>query len=60
MGADLSPEYRALLEHIDYVPTPIDVLVERSGMKAATISSMVLMLELQGHISVDTIGYLKK
>jgi DNA processing protein len=33
---------------MDLEPTPVDTLVERSGFPAKEISSMLLMLELQG------------
>jgi len=44
------PSYTRLLEAVDYSPTPVDLIVERSGLTAATVSSMLLMLELEGRI----------
>ncbi|MCP1728076.1 DNA processing protein [Natronospira proteinivora] len=44
------PTYTRLLEAVDYSPTPVDLIVERSGLTAATVSSMLLMLELEGRI----------
>jgi len=44
----LDAEYRAFLESIGYDPTPIDVLIERTGLTAEVVSSMLLSLELQG------------
>lgn len=40
-----------LLENIGFEPTSIDTLVERSGLTAETVSSMLLTLELQGIVS---------
>ncbi|GLQ52463.1 DNA-processing protein DprA [Dyella flava] len=42
------PEYRRLLEVLGYDPAPLDELVERTGQSAAVLSSMLLMLELEG------------
>ena len=32
-------------------PLPNDLLIERSGLTAETVSSMLLLLELQGYVS---------
>ncbi|ADJ29788.1 DNA-processing protein DprA [Nitrosococcus watsonii] len=45
------PEYRLLLECLGYDPLPIDRLVERCGLTAEAVSSMLLVLELQGCIT---------
>ncbi|MDH3589308.1 MAG: DNA-processing protein DprA [Gammaproteobacteria bacterium] len=47
----LDPEYGKLLECIGYEPTQIDTLVDRSGLTANAVSSMLLILELRGYIS---------
>lgn len=44
------PAYRQLLEAVDYSPTPVDRIVERSGLTAASVSSMLLMLEMEGRV----------
>lgn len=44
------PAYRSLLEAVDYAPTPMDRIVERSGLTAADVSSMLLMLEMEGRV----------
>lgn len=44
------PEYVSLLETIGYDPTPVDVIVARTGKSADVISSMLLILELQGKV----------
>ena len=43
--------YRQLLDCIDYEPQTVDTLVERSGLVAAEVASMLLMLELEGQVS---------
>lgn len=50
-GPPLDSEYRALLAELDDTPTPVDLLVQRSGLTAETVSSMLLVLELQGYVS---------
>lgn len=55
----LDPEHMKLLECIDFAPTAVDTLVERSGLAASTVSSMLLILELQGHITATPSGYEK-
>ncbi|MDO6459985.1 DNA-processing protein DprA [Granulosicoccaceae sp. 1_MG-2023] len=48
-AGELDAEYRHLLACLDYSPTPIDQLVERSGLPAGAVASMLLSLELQGY-----------
>ncbi|MFQ5754481.1 MAG: DNA-processing protein DprA [Acidiferrobacterales bacterium] len=43
-----NPRTAELLRHIGYDPVSIDMLVERSGLTAEYISSMLLEMELQG------------
>ena len=47
-----------LLEYIDDVPTPIDQIAKRSGLTAATVSSMLIRLELQDGVQCGARGYL--
>lgn len=42
------PQYQALLEALGHDPAPLDVLCERTGQVPAELSSMLLMLELEG------------
>lgn len=42
------PEYRRLLTAMGWDPVSVDVLVERSGLTADEVSSMLLILELDG------------
>ncbi len=43
-------EYTVLMAHLGFDPMPIDLLVEKSGLTAEAVSSMLLLLELQGHV----------
>jgi DNA processing protein len=45
------PEYQLLLKNLDYDPVSIDTLIERTGLGANEVSSMLLLLELEGHVS---------
>jgi len=47
----LDAEYRKLLEYIGYEATQIDTMVERSGLTANAVSSMLLVLELRGYVN---------
>jgi DNA processing protein len=44
-------EYRRLFEVLGYDPVTIDELITRSGLTAEVVSSMLLVLELEGHVS---------
>lgn len=55
-GDQLDSDYRNLLQLIDYDPVTIDQMVERSGLPARSISSMLLILELQGLIRAESGG----
>ena len=46
----VSAEFMNLLRHIGFEPTSIDTLVERSGLTADLVSSILMVLELQGQI----------
>ncbi|MEN8169193.1 MAG: DNA-processing protein DprA [Pseudomonadota bacterium] len=56
-GPDLDPEYHDLLACIGHEATPVDRLVERSGLTAEAVSSMLLLLELQGFVEAAAGGY---
>ncbi len=47
----LDADYQTLLDYLDFAPTSIDALVTRSGLTVETVSSMLLLLELQGYVS---------
>lgn len=45
------PDYQNLLDALGYDPVSIDELITRSGLTAEVVSSMLLLLELEGHVS---------
>jgi len=47
---ELDSSYQMLLKHMEYEPVAIDELVERSNLGVSEIASMLLILELQGHV----------
>ena len=51
------PEYRLLLNSMDHAPTSVDSLVERTGLTPDVVSSMLLMLELQGQVEATPGGH---
>ncbi len=54
-GADREsdPEYARLLQALGPDPCALDELVERTGFPAAALSSMLLVLELDGKVSAE-------
>lgn len=50
------PEYKRLLDAIGFDPTPVDEIIQRSQLKPAAVSSMLLMLELDGQVSAHAGG----
>ncbi|MFC5524176.1 DNA-processing protein DprA [Rhodanobacter ginsengisoli] len=44
------PEYRRLLAELGHEPATMDELVRRTGLSAAALSSMLLMLELEARV----------
>lgn len=50
-SSELDPDYRRLLEAMGQDPVAPDELVGRTGLSAQEVSSMLLLLELQGHVS---------
>ena len=46
----IDPEHAKLLHYISYDPVSIDTLIRRSGLTAEELSSMLLILELQGRV----------
>jgi DNA processing protein len=43
-------EHKILLDALGFDPADLDVLVVRTGFKPAAVSSMMLILELEGHV----------
>ena len=52
----LDSEYVNLLDCLGYDPIPIDVMIERSGLTAEEVSSMLLILELKGYVACGSGG----
>nr|VFK26017.1 MAG: DNA protecting protein DprA [Candidatus Kentron sp. MB]VFK33234.1 MAG: DNA protecting protein DprA [Candidatus Kentron sp. MB]VFK76105.1 MAG: DNA protecting protein DprA [Candidatus Kentron sp. MB] len=50
-GFSLDAEYKLLLDNLGFEPTTIDILVERTGFMVEALSSMLLTLELDGHVA---------
>jgi len=53
---DDDPDYLQLLDAIGFDPTPVDAIIERSQLTPAAVSSMLLMLELDGRVSAHAGG----
>jgi DNA processing protein len=51
VGEELDKPYQQLLNCLGFDPTPVDELVERSGLTADSVSSMLLILELKGLVA---------
>ena len=47
---ELDKDYQLLLDNLGYDPIQIDVLIDRCGLTADAVSSMLLLLELQGQV----------
>jgi DNA processing protein len=56
-AVSLDAQSQALLACIGHEATPVDRLVERSGLTAEAVSSMLLLLELQGFVASTAGGY---
>ncbi|MGB5338607.1 MAG: DNA-processing protein DprA [Gammaproteobacteria bacterium] len=55
-SGQLAPEYLQLIDSIGFEPTSIDHLVNTSGLTPAEVSSMLLLLEMQGYIAASPGG----
>jgi DNA processing protein len=47
----LDKEYKILLDALAFEPASVDTLIERTGLSSESISSMLLVLELDGHVA---------
>ena len=56
MQSTLDLEQQTLLNRVMFSPTSIDTLVENSGVSVEVISSMLLILELQGYLEATAGG----
>ena len=50
-GPALDKEYKILLDALAFEPASVDSLIERTGLNSASIASMLLILELDGHVA---------
>jgi len=50
-GTTLKQEYGNLMENMGFDPVSVDEIINRSGLTAEEVSSMMLILELQGHVA---------
>ncbi len=56
----VDPGYHRLWLALDHDPTGMDSLIERTGLTAAELSSMLLVMELDGTVAVEHGRYLRK
>ena len=52
----VSFDSNALLGVLEYTPLPIDTLIEKSGLTPDQVSSMLIELEVSGHVTCDAYG----
>jgi DNA processing protein len=44
-------DYQRLLQHLGFDPIPVDTLIQTSGLTAESVSSMLILLELEGYVA---------
>lgn len=49
----LDPDYQSLWQALGHDPSPMDRLVERTGLTVAELSSMLLVMELDGRVVTE-------
>jgi DNA processing protein len=49
-AAGMDKDHKILLDALGFDPTGLDMLVARTGFNAQAVSSMMLILELEGHV----------
>ncbi len=57
LGLDRDDDYRLLDQALGYDPVSVDELITRTGLTAEAVSSMLLLLELEGHVSSAPGGF---
>ena len=55
-GLQLDDQYQLLLDQLGSAPVAVDTLVERCGLTADAVSSMLLILELHGYVAAKPGG----
>jgi len=53
---NLDTHFKQVLSKVDYVPTSVDRIIERSGLTADAVCSMLLVLELQDLVQLTSSG----
>jgi DNA processing protein len=56
VASGMDKEHKILLDALGFDPVDLDMLVVRTGFKAQAVSSMMLILELEGHVQAATGG----
>jgi DNA processing protein len=56
-AAELDADYQRVLNSVDHAPTAVDTVVQRSGLTADAVCSILLVLELQGLIASTSSGH---
>lgn len=51
-SAEVDPDYAKLLSVMEFAPVSMDQLMQRTGLTPETLSSMLLILELQGAVEI--------
>jgi DNA processing protein len=59
-SSTLDPDYHRLWEALGHDPTGMDRLAERTGLTTAELSSMLLVMELEGRVAVEHGRYSRK
>jgi DNA processing protein len=60
LPAHAGPDYQRLWQALGHDPTSMDALVSRTGLTAAELSSMLLLMELDGHVAAEHGRYSRK
>jgi DNA processing protein len=55
-ASPLDNDYKILLDALGHEPAGVDLLVERSGLPSPSVASMLLFLELEGHVELQSDG----
>jgi DNA processing protein len=55
-ASGMDKEHKILLDALGFDPADLDVLVVRTGLKPEAVSSMMLILELEGHVQAASGG----
>ncbi len=50
-GNGLDKDYKILLDALAFEPASVESLIERTGLNSESIASMLLILELDGHVA---------